>query len=303
MDSSCADGSFYLAFAANATDPDSSQLDYSNLPPIFSADGTNVSRASFVAANDADQLCDDPCQPASGGSTCRALSCYEVRRCRFYGVRAGGGGGKRVFLLVEAVSLSSVVQPRIRHSYRRYEYPHGYSRHVVLSPISVAGSRRGVVRFGKSGRSFLYETGVYAEIVAAPLPHCPDCRPKYHPLPRSRGWGLSQRCDMYPPDPLIDQLIRPKVVSCTTISPHISSKLSTTLLVIVEWAEGNGLEHGETAAIHLEIGRRFQEKNWTALVSNMSCPVRHDYLEKLGGGRLRMRFVAQSTRHLVGCLL
>ncbi|CBJ32340.1 conserved unknown protein [Ectocarpus siliculosus] len=77
MDSSCADGSFYLAFAANATDPDSSQLDYDNLPPIFSADGTNVSRASFVAANDADQLCDDPCQPASGGSTCRALSCYE----------------------------------------------------------------------------------------------------------------------------------------------------------------------------------------------------------------------------------
>ncbi|CAM9907116.1 unnamed protein product, partial [Ectocarpus sp. 13 AM-2016] len=77
MDSSCADGSFYLAFAANATDPDSSQLDYDNLPPIFSADGTNVSRALFVAANDADQLCDDPCQRASGGSTCRALSCYE----------------------------------------------------------------------------------------------------------------------------------------------------------------------------------------------------------------------------------
>ncbi|CAM9791928.1 unnamed protein product, partial [Ectocarpus fasciculatus] len=77
LDSSCADGSFYLAFSANATDPDSSQLDYDNLPPIFSADGTNVSRASFVEANGADQLCDDPCQPASGGSTCRALSCYE----------------------------------------------------------------------------------------------------------------------------------------------------------------------------------------------------------------------------------
>ncbi|CAM9493483.1 unnamed protein product [Ectocarpus sp. 4 AP-2014] len=77
MDSSCADGSFYLAFAANATDPDSSQLDYDNLPPIFSADGTNVSRALFVADHDADQLCDEPCQPASGGSTCRALSCYE----------------------------------------------------------------------------------------------------------------------------------------------------------------------------------------------------------------------------------
>lgn len=77
MDSTCADGSFYLAFSANATDPDSKELDYSNLPPVFSADGTNVSRTAFEEAVGA-ELCDDPCQPASGGSTCKALSCYEV---------------------------------------------------------------------------------------------------------------------------------------------------------------------------------------------------------------------------------
>lgn len=80
MQSACADGSFYLAFAGNlnaSAPPSDAQLDYNNLPPVFSADGTNVSRAAFEADANA-ELCDDPCQPVSGGRTCRALSCYEV---------------------------------------------------------------------------------------------------------------------------------------------------------------------------------------------------------------------------------
>lgn len=126
MDSSCADGSFYLAFAANATDPDSSQLDYDNLPPIFSADGTNVSRASFVAANDADQLCDDPCQPASGGSTCRALSCYEVR-FRLTGFEVGGGGGDARFCVWLRRSdgrsrYAALIEPHMGHSFARHSF-------------------------------------------------------------------------------------------------------------------------------------------------------------------------------------
>lgn len=84
MDRTCADGSFYLGFtaAANASTPSSDLLDYDDLPPVFAADGTSVPRAEFEEATSA-QLCDDPCQPASGGRTCRALSCYEVcgHRC------------------------------------------------------------------------------------------------------------------------------------------------------------------------------------------------------------------------------
>lgn len=78
MDSTCAEGSFYLTFT-NASDSSNAQLDYDNLPPVFSADGTSVSRVGFEDAENA-ELCDDPCQPTSGGRTCRALSCYEVSR-------------------------------------------------------------------------------------------------------------------------------------------------------------------------------------------------------------------------------
>lgn len=87
MDSSCDEGSFYLAFSAyaNASNPqDMLELDYNNLPPVFSADGTSVSRAAFEEATNA-ELCDDPCQPTSGGRTCRALSCYEVSGLRYAG--------------------------------------------------------------------------------------------------------------------------------------------------------------------------------------------------------------------------
>ncbi len=79
MDSTCADGSFYLGFTTlfNGSTPSSDLLDYDSLPPVFAADGTSVPRADFEEANNA-QLCDEPCQPASGGRTCRALSCYEV---------------------------------------------------------------------------------------------------------------------------------------------------------------------------------------------------------------------------------
>lgn len=91
MESTCEDGSFYLAFATDASSD--VQLDYNNLPPVFSADGTNVSRASFEVDKDA-ELCDDPCQPASGGRICGALSCYEVSR-RGWAVGRGGRRGLR----------------------------------------------------------------------------------------------------------------------------------------------------------------------------------------------------------------
>eukprot|EP00903_Cladosiphon_okamuranus_P011141 g10515.t1 len=75
MDSTCAEGSFYLAYT-NSSDSNDAQLDYDNLPPVFSADGTYVPRVAFEEDGNA-ELCDDPCQPTSGGRTCRALSCYE----------------------------------------------------------------------------------------------------------------------------------------------------------------------------------------------------------------------------------
>eukprot|EP00752_Nemacystus_decipiens_P003601 g3320.t1 len=70
MDSTCVEGSFYIAFT-NGSHPSNEQLDYDNLPPLFSADGTSVPR------DEGTYLCDDPCQPTSGGGTCRALSCFE----------------------------------------------------------------------------------------------------------------------------------------------------------------------------------------------------------------------------------
>lgn len=85
MDSTCAEGSFFLAFT-NGSHPSNQQLDYDSLPPLFSADGTSVPRDDIEGTG----LCDDPCQPISGGGTCRALSCYEVRRG---GVRPVGGEG------------------------------------------------------------------------------------------------------------------------------------------------------------------------------------------------------------------
>lgn len=94
MDSSCAEGSFYLAFT-NASDPGNAQLDYNDLPPVFSPDGTNTSRAAFEEDEDA-ELCDDPCQPTSGGRTCRALSCYEVSRQGRAGLGNSGGAGRGV---------------------------------------------------------------------------------------------------------------------------------------------------------------------------------------------------------------
>lgn len=89
MDSTCAEGSFYLAFT-NGSHPSNEQLDYDNLPPLFAADGTSVPRDDV----DGTSLCDDPCQPISGGGTCRALSCYEVRRRG--GGKAGGDGTARM---------------------------------------------------------------------------------------------------------------------------------------------------------------------------------------------------------------
>lgn len=81
MESTCAEGSFYLAYSGstNASNPSDAQLDYNNLPPVISFNGTSVPRAAFEA-NANVELCDDPCQPASGGRTCRALSCDEVSR-------------------------------------------------------------------------------------------------------------------------------------------------------------------------------------------------------------------------------
>lgn len=78
MDDTCADGSFYLVYTANGSDSSAGQqLDYTDLPDVYSADGGNVSRDLFETTKGV-EFCDDPCQPASGGSTCSALSCYEV---------------------------------------------------------------------------------------------------------------------------------------------------------------------------------------------------------------------------------
>eukprot|EP00904_Undaria_pinnatifida_P008352 jgi/Undpi1/4647/HiC_scaffold_18.g08001.m1 len=60
-----------------ARNPNVGPLDYTALPDIYDASGVSVSRDVFEATEGV-ELCDDPCQPASGGSTCTALSCYET---------------------------------------------------------------------------------------------------------------------------------------------------------------------------------------------------------------------------------
>lgn len=77
LDETCEDESFYLAYTANSSDPDAGLLDYTNLPDIYDASGANLSRDSY--ADNAGNMCDDPCQPTSGGVTCSALVCLEVK--------------------------------------------------------------------------------------------------------------------------------------------------------------------------------------------------------------------------------
>ncbi|CAM9337762.1 unnamed protein product, partial [Discosporangium mesarthrocarpum] len=58
---------YYALLFSNGSD---SVLQHSDLPPLYSPDGTNSSREDFPGT-----LCDNICHPASGGSTCDALSC------------------------------------------------------------------------------------------------------------------------------------------------------------------------------------------------------------------------------------
>lgn len=89
MDDTCEDGFYYLAYTANPSDPDTTTLDYENLPPIYDVNGGNVSRADFEG-DGTGLLCDDTaCQPTSGGLRCSALVCEEVGRVRFFVVGSG----------------------------------------------------------------------------------------------------------------------------------------------------------------------------------------------------------------------
>lgn len=79
LDDTCEGDSYYLAYTTNSSDPKAGLLDYTNLPDIYNAGGVNVSREDFKNDNLGRNFCDDPCQPTSGGDTCSALVCLEVK--------------------------------------------------------------------------------------------------------------------------------------------------------------------------------------------------------------------------------
>ena len=83
-------------------------LDYTSLPDVYSADGGSVSRDVFEATEGV-EFCDDACQPASGGGTCSALSCYEVNARVFVFVSASMSVSMSVSIPVLVFSFSLVL--------------------------------------------------------------------------------------------------------------------------------------------------------------------------------------------------